>query len=57
VSAPDVQGLYAWPDPASPFEPRRVVLRYLLPAADVRARLGVGAEREEVEVIEDWTAG
>jgi len=57
VSAPDVQGLYAWPDPASPFEPRRVVLRYLLPAADVRARLGVEAEREEVEVIEDRTAG
>ncbi len=57
VSAPDVQGLYAWPDPASPFEPRRVVLRYVLPAAEVRAWLGIEADRDEVEVIEDWTAG
>jgi len=57
VSAPDVQGLYAWPDPASPFEPRRVVLRQLLPAAEVKARFGFEADGEEAEVIEDWTAG
>lgn len=57
VSAPDVQGLFAWWRGDDPARLWRVASRYQLSAAEARALFGVGSSRRDgaVSVIEEWT--
>jgi len=54
ITAPDVQGIWAWYDPYDPRRLMRVAHRYLITAASAAA-LGVGVSRD-VLAVEDWTA-
>lgn len=60
VTAPDVQGLYAWTRAARPREPYRVALRYQMDpeeaAQSYRYSAPAGGRPKQVEVVEDWTA-
>jgi hypothetical protein len=54
ITAPDVQGLYAWPASDDLTEFVRVCQRYQLPADDPRVAPYARNDRP-VELIEDWT--
>lgn len=62
VTAPDVQGLFAWWHPDDVHRLRRVASRYTLDAEDAAERLGrvpkgAGGRRPpRVDVVEAWTA-
>ena len=62
VSAPDVQGLYAWTHGDDVRRVRRVAVRYEAPAAEIEARVGRmprgpgGRRPETAAVTESWTA-
>jgi hypothetical protein len=62
VSAPDVQGLFAWWAGDDVRRVRRVVSKYRLPAEDVAAQLGhapralAGRTPPYLDVVEVWTA-
>jgi hypothetical protein len=60
VSAPDVQGLFAWWRGDDPSRIQRVASRYQVSAAEARALFGVtanaaGSRDRGVTVIEEWT--
>jgi hypothetical protein len=60
VSAPDVQGLFAWWRGDDPARIRRVASRYQVSSAEARALYGVtanaaGGRERGVTVIEEWT--
>ena len=62
VTAPDVQGLFAWWHPDDVHRLRRVASRYTLDAEDAAERLGrmsrstAGRRQPRVDVVEAWTA-
>ena len=57
VTAPDVQGLFAWWVPDDPQRVWRVAARYRLPAEEAAHLYGVRPrQRGEVTVVEGWTA-
>ena len=62
VTAPDVQGLFAWWHPDDVYRLRRVASRYTLDAEDAAERLGraprstAGRRPPRVDVVEAWTA-
>lgn len=55
IIAPDVAGVFPWPDPQDPTRFRRVAHRYQLSREDIFATWGVGATPAIETVIEDWT--
>lgn len=63
VTAPDVQGLFAWWRPDDVRRLRRVASRYTLNAEDAAERIGrslravAGRRPQRVEIVEAWTAG
>ncbi|TAK73961.1 MAG: phage portal protein, partial [Dehalococcoidia bacterium] len=61
VTAPDVQGLFAWWHPDDVHRLRRVASRYTLDTEDAAERLGrapkgAGRRAPRVDVVEAWTA-
>ncbi len=62
VTAPDVQGLFAWWHPDDVHRLRRVASRYTLDAEDAAERLGhaprsmAGRRPPRVDIVEAWTA-
>jgi hypothetical protein len=55
VTAPDVQGLYAWRQPDDSARIWRVASRYCLPAADAAALYGAKTRGKTANITEVWT--
>ncbi|MEW6034759.1 MAG: portal protein, partial [Chloroflexota bacterium] len=56
ITAPDVQGLWAWTRGDDPSQVRRVASKYTLSAEEAKERYGVEVSGKTVDIIEDWTA-
>ena len=56
ITAPDVQGIFAWPHPHDLTRFTRIAQRYQLPAADVARLWGFATKTDPATVTEDWTA-
>ena len=55
VTAPDVQGLFVWPNPHNLTDYHQVAHRYTLPADQVAAAYGRTVTKDTATIVERWT--